>query len=52
MAAPAWRGLTSVIVEPQIAMMEAAITEAITAQGSGDVVRMLRAFHALEEFGE
>ena len=39
-----------VIVEPAIALMEAAIKEGIEAQGSGDVVRMLRAYENLKGF--
>jgi hypothetical protein len=44
----ALRGMRNVIVEPQIAMMERSIEEAIKASASGDVVAMLRAFEDLK----
>ncbi len=42
------RGMANVIVEPQIAMMEADIQRAIEVSTSGDVVGMLRAWEALK----
>lgn len=44
------RALPNVIVEPQIAMMEADIQSAISASASGDVAAMLRAYKALKEW--
>lgn len=44
------RGLSNVIVEPQIAMMEGAISNAIRAASSGDVIAMMRAYEALKGF--
>lgn len=41
-------GQPRVVVAPQIAMMTAAISEAVSAGCSGDVVRMLRAYEALK----
>ena len=46
------RSHKNVIVEPQIAMMEVAITEGLNAIASDDVVRMLRAYEALKGFEE
>ena len=42
------RGMRNVIVEPQIAMMEADLQAAIAASASGDVIAMLRAYEALK----
>lgn len=44
------RGMQNVIVEPQIAMMEADIQAGISAASMGDVVAMLRAYEALKEW--
>lgn len=44
------RSMPNVIVEPQIAMMEAAIAEGVQSLATGDVVRMLRAFEELKGF--
>lgn len=44
------RGIPNVIVEPQIAIMEAEISEAIQASAVGDVVRMLRAYETLKGY--
>lgn len=46
------RGRSSTMIEIPIAIMEMAITEGIVSLASGDVVRMLRAFHALQGFTE
>lgn len=46
------RGQASTLIEIPIALMEQAITEGIVSLGSGDVVRMLRAFHSLKDFQE
>lgn len=46
------RGMPNVIVEPQIAMMEASIQSGITASATGDVVAMLRAFEELKGWEE
>lgn len=46
------RKLPNVIVEPQIAMMEASIQEGMNALASGDVVRMLRAHEDLKGWKE
>ena len=46
------RSLPNVIVGPQIAMMEQAITSAIEASVQGDVVAMLRAHEALKGWSE
>ncbi len=48
----ALRGIPNVIVEPQIAMMEADIQAGISASASGDVVGMLRAYNALQGWTE
>lgn len=48
----ALRGMRNVIVEPQIAMMEADIQAGITSSASGDVVAMLRAYEALKGWDE
>ncbi len=45
------RGMPNVMVEPQIAMMEADIQAGITASASGDVLAMLRAYEALKGWG-
>lgn len=44
------RGMPNVMVEPQIAMMEGAITAAINASSSGDVIAMLRAYENLKGY--
>ena len=44
----ALRRMPNVIVEPQIAMMEADIRAGIDASASGDVVAMIRAYEALK----
>jgi hypothetical protein len=44
------RGMAGCNPEPAIAMMEHAITAAINAQGSGDVVQMCRAYDELKGF--
>jgi hypothetical protein len=44
------RGLTRVIIEPQIAMMEAEIQAAIKACAEGDVVEMVRSCQSLREW--
>ena len=44
------RGMPNVMVEPAIALMEHAIHSAIEAQGSGDVIAMLRAYEDLKGF--
>ncbi len=44
------RGMSNVIVEPQIAMMEGAIQQAIMASSSGDVIAMLRAYENLKGY--
>jgi len=44
------RGMSNVIVEPQIAMMEGAIQQAIKACSSGDVIAMLRAYENLKGY--
>lgn len=44
----ALRTMPNVIVEPQIAMMEADIQAAIRASSGGDVIAMLRAYEALK----
>ncbi len=44
------RGMRNVVVEPQIMMMEAAITRAINAASSGDVIAMLRAYEDLKGY--
>ncbi len=41
-------GMTNVIVDPQIAMIEADIQAGVKASAEGDVVAMLRAYQALE----
>lgn len=46
------RGMANVIVEPQIAMMEASIQNATRAAASGDVIAMLRAFEDLKGWEE
>lgn len=46
------RGMPNVIVEPQIALMEASITTAIAASASGDVIAMLRAYEDLKGWQE
>jgi hypothetical protein len=46
------RSMRNVIVEPQIAMMEAAIQAGITASASGDVIAMLRAYEDLKGWVE
>lgn len=44
------RGMRNIIVEPQIAMMERDISDAIAASAEGDVVAMLRAYERLKEY--
>lgn len=44
------RGRPNVIVEPQIAMMEMELKEAVEASGSNDIVRMMKAYKALEGY--
>ena len=44
------RGTPNVLVEPQITMMEAAISEGVQSLASGDVVRMLRAYKNLKGY--
>jgi hypothetical protein len=44
------RAMPNVMVEPQILMMEAAITRAISASASGDVIAMLRSFEELKGY--
>jgi hypothetical protein len=44
------RGMKNIIVEPQIAMMEADISAAIRASSAGDVIAMLRAYERLKEY--
>lgn len=44
------RGMKNVIVEPQIAMIEQAISAAISASASGDVIAMLRAYETLKGY--
>ena len=46
------RGIPNIIIEPQIAMMEAEITAAIEACGAGDVVAMLRSYATLKDYEE
>lgn len=42
------RGIGNVIVEPQIAMMEASIQRAIRASAAGDVIEMMAAYEDLK----
>lgn len=44
------RGMPNVIVEPQIAMMEAELQEAIRACTEGDTVAMVRIYSTLKEY--
>jgi hypothetical protein len=44
------RGMPNVLVEPQIAMMEADISAAIKASSAGDVIAMLRAYERLKGY--
>lgn len=44
------RGMPNVIVEPQIAMMEASIQAGIKAAATGDVVEMLRCYEDLKGY--
>jgi len=44
------RGMPNVICEPQIAMMEHSIKLAIEAQGSGDVIQMLKCYEDLKGY--
>jgi hypothetical protein len=46
------RGMSNVIVEPQIAMMEGSITRAINASSSGDIIAMLRCYEDLKGYSE
>ena len=46
------REMPNVICEPQIAMMELSIRTAILAQGSGDVVQMLKCYEDLKMYEE
>lgn len=44
------RGMPNVMVEPQIAMMEAEIQAAIRALASGDIVEMLKIHESLKDY--
>lgn len=44
------RRMPNVIVEPQIAMMEASIQAAIKASAEGDVVEMIRCYQDLKGY--
>ncbi len=44
------RGMSNVIVEPQIMLMEAEIQAAMKAMVEGDVVEMLRCHETLKEY--
>lgn len=44
------RGRTGVIVDPQIAAMDTAISAGLDAIGAADVVAMLSAYHRLKDF--
>ena len=46
------RSYPNVLVEPQIAMMTAAISEALRACASGDVIAMLRSYENLKGWVE
>ncbi|OJY68671.1 MAG: hypothetical protein BGP16_05395 [Sphingobium sp. 66-54] len=46
------RGQPGIIVEPQIALMDAAITAGLDAIGSGEIVAMFAAYHRLKAFRE
>lgn len=46
------RSLPNVLVEPQIAMMELSIQNAIRASAAGDIIEMLRAFEDLKGWEE
>jgi hypothetical protein len=46
------RGMSNVLVEPQIAMMETDISAAIKASSAGDVIAMLRAYERLKGWSE
>lgn len=46
------QGMPNVIVEPQIAMMEASITRAIIASSGNDVIEMLRCYEDLKGYEE
>lgn len=46
------RSLPNVIVEPQIAMMEACIQAGIKASASGEVIAMIRAYEDLKGWEE
>ena len=46
------RRLPNVIVEPQIAMMESDLDDAIAAMAQGDVVAMLAAYNELKGWSE
>ena len=48
----ALRGMPNVIVEPQIAIMEAEIQGAIRAMAEGDVVSMLQHYQSLKEYSD
>lgn len=44
------RNFPGIIVEPQIAMMEADIQAAMSSMANGDVVEMLRAYAKLKDW--
>lgn len=44
------RGMSNVMVEPQITMMGAEIDEAVDALSSGDVVRILAAYETIKDY--
>ena len=48
----ALRSMPNVVVEPQIAMMNASIEKACLASGSNDVLQVLASLHDLSEYGE
>ena len=44
------RGMSGVVVEPQIMIMEAEIQRAIKAAASGDVIEMMCAYEAIKGY--
>ena len=44
------RSMPNVVVEPQIAMMEAEIRAAIKASAEGDVIAMMRSYESLKGY--
>lgn len=44
------RGTRGVMVEPQIAIINAEIDEAVAALASGDVIAMLMAYQAIKDY--